>query len=62
MELVHTDMCGPMKTPYLGGIIYFLAFIDDFSRKTWTYFLKQNSEAFEKFKEFKTLVENQSGH
>ena len=62
LELVHTDICGPMQTPSLGGSIYFLAFIDDFSRKTWTYFLKQKSEAFEKFKEFKRLVENQSGH
>ena len=61
LELVHTDICGPMQTPSLGGSIYFLTFIDDFSRKTWIYFLKQKSETFEKFKEFKTLVEKQSG-
>ena len=61
LKIVHTDVCGPMQTPSLGGSIYFLTFIDDFSRKTWIYFLKQKSEAFEKFKEFKTLVEKQSG-
>eukprot|EP00253_Pinus_taeda_P030686 PITA_30686 len=35
------------------------AFIDDFSRNTWIYFLKNKSEVFDKFKEFKALVENQ---
>ena len=35
LELVHTDICGPMQTPSLGGSIYFLKIIDDFSKKTW---------------------------
>ena len=35
LEIVHSDICGPMKIPSLGGSIYFLTFIDDFSRKTW---------------------------
>jgi hypothetical protein len=33
LKLVHTDLCGPMKTGSIGGIFYFLTFIDDFSRK-----------------------------
>ena len=61
LEIVHSDICGPMKTPSLGGSIYFLTFIDDFSRKTWVYFLKYKSETFGKFKEFKAFVEKQSG-
>jgi hypothetical protein len=61
LEIVHTDLCGPMQTPSLGGSIYFLTFIDDYSRKTWVYFLKHKSETFDKFKEFKALVEKQSG-
>ena len=60
LELVHTDMCGPMRTQSIGGSCYFLAFIDDYRRKTWVYFLKQKSETFAKFKEFKALAENQS--
>ena len=36
-----------------------MSFIDDFSRMTWVYFLKK-SEVFEKFLEFKVLVENQT--
>ena len=33
-------------------------FIDDFSRKTWIYFMKNKDEFFSKFKEFKALIEN----
>ena len=54
-------ICGPMQEPSLGGSIYFLTFIDDFSRKTWVYFLKYKFETFSKFKKFKGFVENQSG-
>eukprot|EP00253_Pinus_taeda_P018864 PITA_18864 len=61
LEIFHSDVCGPMKTPSLAGSQYFLTFIDDFTRKTWVYFLKNKSEVFEKFRNFKTLVENQSG-
>jgi hypothetical protein len=61
LEIVHTDLCGPMKTPSLGGSIYFLTFIDDYSRKPWVYFLKHISETFDKFKELKALVEKRSG-
>ena len=59
LELVHTDLCGPMRTQSIGGSCYFLTFIDDYSRKTWVYFLKQKSKTFSKFKEFNALVENQ---
>jgi hypothetical protein len=34
LEIVHTDLCGPMQTPSLTGCVYFMTFIDDFSRKT----------------------------
>ena len=61
LEIVHSDLCGPMKTTSLAGSHYVLTFIDDYTRKTWVYFLKQKSEVFEKFCHFKALVENQSG-
>ena len=38
-----------------------LTFIDDYTRKTWVYFLKLKSEVLEKFCHFKALVEKQSG-
>jgi hypothetical protein len=43
LELVHTDLCGPMKTESIGGSFYFLTFIDDFNKKIWIYFLRHKS-------------------
>ena len=40
--------------------MYHVSFIDDFSGKTWIYFLKEKNEVFIKFKEYKSLVENQT--
>jgi hypothetical protein len=51
LQLVHSDLCGPLETS-LGGCKYFLLFIDDYSRMTWVYFLKEKSETFERFKVF----------
>ncbi|KAJ4764255.1 polyprotein [Rhynchospora pubera] len=61
LELVHTDICGPMSTNSHGGNRYFITFIDDFSRMCWVYFLRQKSEAFSIFKKFQRMVERQSG-
>jgi hypothetical protein len=58
LQLVHSDVFGPMSVPSLGKFVYYLSFIDDFSRNTWIYFLGNKYEVFEKFKEFKALVEN----
>ena len=44
-----------------GGLLYYITYIDDFSRKTWIYYLKHKDEAFEIFKEFKVLIKNQLG-
>jgi hypothetical protein len=57
LELVHTDLCGPMQTRSLGGAYYFLLFIDDYTRFTWVYFLRKKSDTFEYFKEFRSMVE-----
>ena len=49
----HTDIFGPKKTPLLAGNRYYAAFIDDFTRMCWIFFLKFKSEvagAFWKFK------------
>jgi transposase InsO family protein len=61
LELVHSDICGPIKPTSNGGKKYFILFIDDYSRKTWIYFLQEKSEALSVFKSFKVLVENESG-
>ncbi|KAL4363850.1 hypothetical protein GQ457_04G022040 [Hibiscus cannabinus] len=61
LEIVHTDIAGPLDIPSLGGNMYYLTFIDDYSRKCWVYALKEKSEALAKFKEFKAMTEKQSG-
>ena len=61
LELVHSDVCGPMNTESIGGKRYFVTFIDNFSRCCRVYFMRQKSEKFEKFKEFEGLVTNESG-
>jgi hypothetical protein len=58
LDIVHSDIFGPMSTTSLSGYVYYVSFIDDYSRKTWIYLLKEKNEVFGKFKEFKDLVEN----
>ena len=58
MEIIHSNVCGPMSSNSLRGYAYYVSFIDDFSRNTWVYFMKNKDEVFSKFKEFKALIEN----
>ena len=53
-----------MFVPSLRGFLYYILFIDDFSRKTWIYFLKckESKEILKRSKQFKTLTENLSRH
>ena len=51
-ELIHSDMCGPMSVPSVGGSRFFVTYIDDFSRYTYVYIIKHMSEVLEKFQEF----------
>lgn len=62
LELVHSDVCGPMSSCSWGGARYLLTFTDDFSRKSWGYLLRNKSEVLSVFIQFKTLVEKQSGY
>ena len=58
MEIIHTDVCGPMSVEARGGYHYFLTFTNDLSRYGYIYLMKHKSETFEKFKEFQSEVEN----
>jgi len=60
LQLVHSDICGPLETA-IGGGQYTLLFIHDATRHTDEYILKYKLEALEKFKEWKALRENESG-
>lgn len=52
LELVRTDLCGPVSTVSFGGSRYFMPIVDDLSRMTFTYFLRKKSEALEVFQQF----------
>ncbi|KAK3030992.1 hypothetical protein RJ639_035743 [Escallonia herrerae] len=62
LELVHTDVCGPTMIMSLGGNFYFISFIDDASRKTWVYAIREKSDVYHTFKKWKALVENETGN
>ncbi|KAL6311801.1 hypothetical protein AAG906_020910 [Vitis piasezkii] len=59
LELIHSDVFGPVKQASLSGMKYMVTFIDDFSRYVWVYFMKEKSETFSKFKEFKEMTETE---
>ena len=63
MDLIHSDLCGSMSVATQSGHLYFVTFIDDYSWKTWIYFLKskESDEVLDRFREFSALVENQYG-
>jgi transposase len=60
LELVHSDVFRHVSVPSLGVSLYYVSFIEYFSRKTWIYLLRNKPSVFDKFKEFKSLVENQT--
>ena len=61
LELVHTDICGPITPKSYSSKRYFLTFINDYSRRTCVYFLNEKSEVLKVFKKFKMLVEKKIG-
>ena len=59
LDIIHSDVCGPL--PSIGEKYYFITFIDNYSQHVWIHFLRHKSEALAAFKEFKVIVENQTG-
>ncbi|XP_061717605.1 uncharacterized protein LOC133525334 [Cydia pomonella] len=59
LQLVHTDVCGPMPETSHGGGKYLLTFTDDYSRKSFAYIMKNKSQVFDCFKHFKAMVEKE---
>lgn len=61
LDLIHTDVCGPMRTVTPGGCRYFLILIDDFTRFTVVYFLKKKSEVPQRVQEYVQFVKTEFG-
>ena len=60
LELIHGDLCVPITPPTAGRSRYIFVLIDDYSRYMWSILLKEKSEAFEKFKRFKSILEKET--
>ena len=45
LDLIHLDVFGPIDVPSIGRSVYYVSFIDDFSRRTWVYFIRSQAEA-----------------
>ena len=61
LDYIHLNLFGRVDVPSLSKSRYYVSFIDDYSRRAFVYFLKSKLEVFSGFKEFKNLVENQTG-
>ncbi|KAE8730369.1 tir-nbs resistance protein [Hibiscus syriacus] len=61
LELIYSDVFGPVKQQSISGMWYMVTFIDDFSRYVWVFFIKEKSDTFSKFKEFRDSAEGEVG-
>lgn len=60
LELVHSDLCGPLPRASLTGHRYILTFIDDFSRRSWVYFIASKGDTFSCFQTFHKMTSNET--
>ena len=58
LYLLHMDLCGPMRVQSPGGTRYMFFIVDDYSRFTWTLFLRSKDEVYSRFSELVPLLEN----
>ena len=56
LQLVHSDLCGPFPTKSISGSVYFISFIDDYSKFIVITFLKAKNQALSAFKNYLSLL------
>ncbi|GJW13444.1 retrovirus-related pol polyprotein from transposon TNT 1-94 [Tanacetum coccineum] len=57
LNLLHMDLCGPMRVKSINGKKYFLVIVEDYSRYTWTLFLRSKDETLEVLKDFLNMLQ-----
>ncbi|GJU69341.1 retrovirus-related pol polyprotein from transposon TNT 1-94 [Tanacetum coccineum] len=57
LNLLHMDLCGPMRVASINGKKYILVIVDDCFRYTWTLFLRSKEETLEVLKDFLTMIQ-----
>ncbi|CAM8994349.1 unnamed protein product [Rhodiola kirilowii] len=60
-ELIHMDLCGPMRVQSRAGNRYVFVIVDDYSRYTWVIFIRSKDEVFDSFKTWVKLVKRRFG-
>lgn len=58
LQLIHSDVCGPMSVPSLNHSYYFITFIDDYSRYCTIYYMRHKNEALQCFSHYRAWAEN----
>jgi hypothetical protein len=58
-DLIHSDVWGSSPVPIVGGSRYFVIFVDDFSRYTWIYLMKNRSEVLTIYRDFAKMIQTQ---
>lgn len=61
LDYIYSDLWGPSRVISRGGARYYISIIDDYSRKLWVTPLKSKDQAFQAFKDWKVMVETQTG-
>lgn len=61
LELIHSDVCGPLSTTAIDGSDFFVSFVDDYSRASMIYCIKHKSDVKDKFVEFVEMAEAKHG-
>jgi len=59
LELLHIDLMRPMQVASIGGKMYVLVVVDDFSRFTWVNIIREKLDTFESFKELCTQLQRE---
>ena len=62
LELIHMDLCGPMRIQSRSGKRYVFVIVDDYSRFTLTLFLVSKDEAFYEFVSFANKIQKSSNN
>ena len=60
LQLIHSDLLKmPVRSP--SGCKYLVTFLDNYTRKLWVYPLRNKSDTFSNFQQFRARVENETG-
>lgn len=57
--LIHSDVWGPSRIKNISGSRWFVSFIDDHTRLTWLFLMKEKSQVEDIFRRFNSMIQTQ---